>query len=436
MDFYTHLVLILLVGVCDGISMDRTIVEFDTGSDTRQIGLGHVLVEPYVIDLLLDVLGMRELRSEVAIVGEEKHTSSVAVKTTNGIDALAACIAHQIHNGLTTLRVITGGNGILRFVEEHIDLALQAYGLVIECHLILAGHLGAEFGNDLTIDLHQTCSDVLVGFTTRADTGIGQILVETQFLIRIDNSLRVFHWAMGVVALMLAIGFLLLRTTITALLRTTITTLLRTTVTTLLRATVTTLLGTTVTALLGTTVATLLRTLVTALLGTLIATLLGTLVTALLGTLIAARLVTALWLIRRHISALLWLLGILCCLAFLRLSLGLLIALIIVVALIVVGTLRTLVALIAALFTVLVVTMVTALRTLRTLITLVAALWTLIATFAILWTLIAFGILHGTLVTAAALITAAALVATAALITAATTISAKVVGATALIRVT
>jgi len=433
-DLDTNLVLVLFVGISNGISMDGTIVKFDACCNASEIGLGHILVKPYVIDLLLDVLGMGEFRSEVTIVGEEQHTSGVAVETTNRIDTLAACIAHQIHNGLTALWIIAGGDGILRLVEEYIDLALEAYGLVVEGHLILAGHLGAEFGYDLTVYLDQTSCDVLVGFTTRANACIGQILVETQFLIRIDDCLGVFHRTMWVVALMLAIGFLLLRTSETSLLGTTVATLRGTTITSLL--------GTAITALLGTTVATLLGTAITTLLTTVTA--LWTAVTTLLRTLIAAWLVTALWLIVLHIAAFLWLL-ILLSLAFLWLALGLLIALIIIVALVaVIGTLWTLVALIAALLAILVVTTITALGTLGTLIaTLVAAaLWTLVATtlliaaFAFLWALIAFAILHWTLVTATTLIATTTLVAATTLITAATTISAIVVGATALIRVT
>ena len=166
MDLDTYLVLILLVSVCNSIGMDRTILKLDASSDLGEIGLSNVLVKPYVVDLLLHVLRVSQLRSEVTIVGKEKHASGVAVETTYWIDALLAGIANKIHDGLTALWIVAGSYGILWFVEQYIDLALKAYRLVVEENDILAGYLSTELGYYLAIDLDATVGDIIIGLAT------------------------------------------------------------------------------------------------------------------------------------------------------------------------------------------------------------------------------------------------------------------------------
>ncbi len=166
MDLDTYLVLVLLVSVGDSVGMDWTILELDTCSDLSEIGLLYVLVEPYVIDLLLDILWMSKLRSEVSIVGQKKYTGGVTVKTTYWVDTLLAGIANEIHNGLTALWIVAGGNGILWLIEQDVYLTLKAHWLIVEEDAVLASYLGAELGYYLAIDLDATVGDILISLTT------------------------------------------------------------------------------------------------------------------------------------------------------------------------------------------------------------------------------------------------------------------------------
>lgn len=193
MDLNANLRLVVFLGIFDGIGMHLTILQLDTFSNLLHIGSGNVLVEIDVINLLLEELRMRELGSQVTVVGEQEHTRGVAVETAYGIDALRADILHEIHHGLALLRIVAGGDIVLGFIEQHIHFLLQSDGLVMEHHLIGAEHLGAELGNHFPIDLHYACLDELIGLTTAANAGIGEELVQTNGLVGIEVLLLIFY---------------------------------------------------------------------------------------------------------------------------------------------------------------------------------------------------------------------------------------------------
>ena len=178
-----HLALVVVVGILYGVSVYLAIFEGDAIGYLLHVVGGKVLVKIYVIDLLLQELRVSELAGELAIVGKEQHTHGVAVQATYGIDALRTGILDQIHNGLALLWIIDGGNVVLRFVKQYIDLFLDRDGLVMKLNLVGAENLGSQFGNDLTIDRYHTGLDKLVGLATRAYTGIGQKLVKAQGLV-------------------------------------------------------------------------------------------------------------------------------------------------------------------------------------------------------------------------------------------------------------
>ena len=175
-----HLALVVVVGILYGVGVYLAIFEGDAIGYLLHVVGGKVLVKIYVIDLLLQELRVSELAGELAIVGKEQHTHGVAVQATYGIDALRTGILDQIHNGLALLWIVDGGNVVLRFVKQYIDLFLDRDGLVMKLNLVGAENLGSQFGNDLTIDRYHTGLDKLVGLATRAYTGIGQKLVKAQ----------------------------------------------------------------------------------------------------------------------------------------------------------------------------------------------------------------------------------------------------------------
>ena len=285
-----YLLLIGIAGILDGVSLDVTVLQRDALGNLLHIVSRNSLVQVNVIDLLLQELGVRQLRSQVAIIGKQQHTGGVAVQTTNGIDALGASILNKVHHRLTLLGIIAGGNVVLGFVQQHINLLLQCNGLVVETDVVGAHHLGTQLVDNLTIDSHHTSLDKLVSLATAANTGISQELVQTDGLIGIEVLLLIFNTLLQRI---LGIGIIARRTlTIAALLRTlSIATTLLTVTAALLVAT-TLLIAALLTVASALLITTLLRTLsiATALLVT--AALLITALARLVTTL--ARLVTTL----------------------------------------------------------------------------------------------------------------------------------------------
>jgi hypothetical protein len=298
-----NLLLIGWVSVLNVVGLNLAVLELDALGNLLQIVSGYVLIEIYVIDLLLQILRMCKLRSQIAIVGEQQHTSSVAVETTYGVDALWTCVLNEVHNSLTLLRIIASSYVVLWLVEQYVNLLLDFYGLIVELNQVGTQNLCSQLGYNLAVNRYYTCLDELVGLTTAANTCIGQELVQAQWLVWIVVDLLVLdallHRVLCIwiivgctLAWSLLIGSCTIRFAIATLLRTTVATLLRSTVATLLWTTITTLLGTlTVAALLWTTIATLLWTTIATLLWTTVATLLWTLAIASLWALA----ITTLW---------------------------------------------------------------------------------------------------------------------------------------------
>ena len=127
---------------------------------------GDVLVEVHVVHLLLEELRMRQLRREVAVVGQEQHAGGVAVESSHGVYALGACVLHEVHDGLALLRVIACGDVVLGLVEQHVHFLLESHGLVVELHLVRAHHLRAQLGHHIAVDRHHACLYALVGFAS------------------------------------------------------------------------------------------------------------------------------------------------------------------------------------------------------------------------------------------------------------------------------
>ena len=228
-DLNAHLAVVVLVGVFNGVGMHLTILQLNAVGNLLQVFNCHVLVEEYVIHLLLQELRMRQLAGQLAVVGEQQYAGGVAVETSHGIDALGAGVLHNVHHGLALLGIVACGHAVLRLVEQDVYLLLNGHRLVVELHLIGALHLCAQFGHHLSVDGHLTLLDVLISLTTRAYTGIGEILVQTDGLVRIDVLFLIFDTLLEAVLCVWIIAL----TVVAALALLMVATLLRTTVATL-----------------------------------------------------------------------------------------------------------------------------------------------------------------------------------------------------------
>ena len=179
------------MSILNVVGLNLTILKLDALGNLCQVVSGNVLIEVNVINLLLQVLRMCKLRSQIAIVGEQQHTSSVAVETTYGVDTLRTSVLNEVHYSLTLLRIVAGSNVVLWLVEQYVNLLLDVYGLIVELNNIGTQDLCSQLGYNLAVNRYYTCLDELVGLATAANTGISQELVQTQWLVWIVVNLLV-----------------------------------------------------------------------------------------------------------------------------------------------------------------------------------------------------------------------------------------------------
>ena len=188
-----YLALVGVTGILDGVGMYFAVLKFDAVGNLLQVVCCHVLVEIYMVNLLLEELGVCELRGEVAVVGEEKHAGGVAVESAYGVDALRTYVLDEVHYGLALLWVIACGDAILRLVEQDINLLLKGYGLVVELYFVGAHYLCSEFCYSFAVHCHHSCLYEFIGFATAAYACVGEELVETDGFVRVEVLLFIFY---------------------------------------------------------------------------------------------------------------------------------------------------------------------------------------------------------------------------------------------------
>ena len=139
-----------------------------------------------MVDFLLHIFGMGELRCKFAVVGEQEHTGGVAVETTHRVDSLGAGVFNEVHNGHAAIGVVACCNAVFRLVEEDVALAFECYHLVLIFNSVFGCDFGSEFGNRSAVHLHKSLCDEFVGFAARADSGVSHEFVQAHFLVWID----------------------------------------------------------------------------------------------------------------------------------------------------------------------------------------------------------------------------------------------------------
>ena len=175
------------------IRNNHFVIKRNAGHNLVVSFFAQVVVQSGGVDLLLAVFGMRQFGCQVTIVGQKQHTGGVAVKASNGVDALTTCVFHQVCHFVTFLRIIGSGNAVLGFVEQHVHFLLAAYCLVVELDDVSRENLGTEFAYYLTIYGNHSGLNEIVGLTTRANTCVGEEFVQTNRLRRVFVFLFILH---------------------------------------------------------------------------------------------------------------------------------------------------------------------------------------------------------------------------------------------------
>ena len=188
-----YLFLIGIAGILDGIGLDVTILQRDAFSYLLHVVSRYSLIEMHMIDFLFQELRMRQLRCQVSVICQEQHTRSVTVQTAHRIDAFRTSPLDEVHHRFALLRIITGGDIILGFVEQYVDLLLQCYGLIMEANLIGTHHLGSQLVDNLAVHLDYASLYELVSLATAADTSISQELIQTDRFVGVEVLLLIFY---------------------------------------------------------------------------------------------------------------------------------------------------------------------------------------------------------------------------------------------------
>ena len=175
-------VLAVFVGELQCVGDDHLVVELDAVTDRLLVLAFEVAVKNDGVDLLLAELRVSKFGCQIAVVSEQQHTCRIAVKATDGVDALRACVLDYIHYRAALLGIVGGCYGVLGFVQEDIYFPFALYRLVVEHHLVRRQHFCAEAVNDLAVDGYYAGLYEVVRLTSAAEPCVGKILVQTYWL--------------------------------------------------------------------------------------------------------------------------------------------------------------------------------------------------------------------------------------------------------------
>jgi len=154
-------------------------VEWDAVAQPPQRGLiGHA-GDGRSIRAVDAVTRMGELRSQVAVVGQQQQALGVVVQPADRVDVFVHA-TQQIDHGPAPLRVGPRGHEAGGLVQQDVALDLgAAHAPAIHADVVLiAVGLGAEFANGRAVDRHATLGNQGLGRSPRGDAGLRQDLLE------------------------------------------------------------------------------------------------------------------------------------------------------------------------------------------------------------------------------------------------------------------
>jgi len=126
------------------------------------------------------VARMRQLRRQVAIVGQQQQAFGVVVETSHGVDVLAHSDQHVDHRrpalGIGPRAHHAGG-----LVQQDVALALRGFHAAPVHADVVHGRvgLGAHFSDGGTVDRDTSLGDEGLGRTPRGQAGLGQDLLKS-----------------------------------------------------------------------------------------------------------------------------------------------------------------------------------------------------------------------------------------------------------------
>ncbi len=94
-------------------------------------------------------------------------------------------VADDVAQGVAALRIVHGAQHALRLVQGKRDMVwVHAYTRAVHANLLMLRiDTGAEFGDELSVDLDAPIGDYLFAFATRPESRLGQKLLQANTFV-------------------------------------------------------------------------------------------------------------------------------------------------------------------------------------------------------------------------------------------------------------
>src|SRR5690349_6221678 len=120
---------------------------------------------------------MRELLGEIAVVRQEEQSLALRVQASN-IEKARELWREQIENGIAGVRIASRGNKSGRLVQRDRQSAFGMNHFPIDFDVITLVWLRAEVCANAAVNRDASGRDELVTFSTRTNTGRGEIAIQ------------------------------------------------------------------------------------------------------------------------------------------------------------------------------------------------------------------------------------------------------------------
>lgn len=138
-----------------------------TSQPVERLGRGEAVEQRFVF--LVDLKArVHDAMGDLAVVGQQQKSLGLPVKATHWHDA--SFDAHEIHHGVASAFVVSGGDVALGFVEQDIASALVRNQVPVDLDLLaISVNFRAEFRHHDSIDAYAALDDHLFRPATGRD---------------------------------------------------------------------------------------------------------------------------------------------------------------------------------------------------------------------------------------------------------------------------
>jgi hypothetical protein len=156
----------------------RLAVDDDARAPARQVRVFDDPLHLGEVHLGRFLARVQQAEREVTVVGEEQRPGGAEVEAPHG-DHAGPDAAHVFRHRGTSGRVRHGADDVPGLVKHQVHLGLADHGASIDLDATAGGiRLGSELGHDVTVHLHSSGGDQLLGLSSGGDATTGQDLLQ------------------------------------------------------------------------------------------------------------------------------------------------------------------------------------------------------------------------------------------------------------------